>query len=413
MPSDYQLWFKLMIALGIGLLIGAERERRKGQGPSRSAAGIRTFAVVSLLGAVSIMLGREILLAVSAFGVAVLSALAYFRSLEKDPGLTTEAALLLTLLLGGLAMRDPALAAGLAVAVAALLAARNRIHHFVRTVLTENELNDALVIAAATLVVLPLIPDRYLGPFEAFNPRIMWMIVIIMLSIGAAGHVAQRVFGPRWGLPIAGLASGFISSVATIRAMGERVARTPELLRPAVAGAVLSTVATIVQMSVLLAATSLQTLRALAVPLICAGAAAVVYGALSTLKTIRHEAPAARDTGRAFSFGTALVFAATISAVLVACAALDAWFGKAGLVAAAAVAGFADTHSPAVSVAALVAAGKLGAREAALPVLVALTTNTLTKIAVAHMSGNRRFAAQVIPGLILTMLAAWIGWALT
>lgn len=413
MPSDYQLWFKLMIALGIGLLIGAERERRKGKGPSRSAAGIRTFAVVSLLGAVSIMLGGEILLAVSAFGVAVLSAIAYFRSLEKDPGLTTEAALLLTLLVGGLAMRDPALAAGLAVALAVLLAARNRIHHFVRTVLTENELNDALVIAAATLVVLPLIPDRYLGPFEAFNPRIMWIIVIIMLSIGAAGHAAQRLFGSRWGLPIAGLASGFISSVATISAMGERVARAPELLRPAVAGAVLSTVATIVQMSALLAATSLQTLQALSVPLICAGAAAVAYGALSTLKTICQEVPAARDTGRAFSFGTALVFAATISAVLVACAALDAWFGNAGLVAVAAVAGFADTHSPAVSVAALVAAGKLNAHESALPILVALTTNTLTKIAIAHMSGNRRFAAQVIPGLILTLGAAWTGWALT
>jgi len=412
MPSDYQLWFKLMIALGIGLLIGAERERRKGQGPSRSAAGIRTFAVVSLLGAVSIMLGGEILLAVSAFGVVVLSAIAYFRRLEKDPGLTTEAALLLTLLLGGLVMRDPALAAGLAVAVAVLLAARNRIHHFVRTVLTENELNDALVIAAATLVVLPLIPDRYLGPFDAFNPRIMWIIVIIMLSIGAAGHVAQRIFGSRFGLPIAGLASGFISSVATIGSMGERVARAPELLRPAVAGAVLSTVATIVQMSAVLAATSLQTLQALSVPLICAGAAAVAYGALSTLKTIRHETPDAIDTGRAFSFGTALVFAATISAALVACAALDAWFGKAGLVAATAVAGFADTHSPAVSVAALVAAGKLDAHEAAIPILVAFTTNTLTKIAIAHMSGNGRFAAQVIPGLILTLLAAWIGWAL-
>ena len=413
MPSDYQLWFKLMIALGIGLLIGAERERRKGKGPSRSAAGIRTFAVVSLVGAVSIVLGGEILLAVSAFGVAVLSAIAYFRSLEKDPGLTTEAALLLTLLLGGLVVREPGLAAGLAVALAVLLAARNRIHHFVRTVLTENELNDALVIAAATLVVLPLIPDRYLGPFDAFNPRIMWIIVIMMLSIGAAGHVAQRLFGSRFGLPLAGLVSGFVSSVATIGSMGPRVTHNPGLLRPAVAGAVLSTVATVVQMAAILAVTSLPTLRELSVPLLCAGVVAVAYGALFTLKTIRHEAPDSADTGSAFSFGTALVFAAMISAVLVACAALDAWFGKAGLVAAAAVAGFADTHSPAVSVAAPVAAGKLGAREAALPVLVAFTTNTLTKIAVAYVSGNRRFAAQVIPGLILTLGAAWIGWALT
>lgn len=413
MPPVDELWFRLSLALGIGLLIGAERERRKGEGPARSAAGIRTFAVVALLGAVSIVLGGNLLHAVAAFGVALLAAIAYFRSLEQDPGLTTETALLLTLLLGGLAMREPGLAAGLAVAVAVLLAARTRMHHFVRSVLTENELNDALVIAAATLVVLPVIPDRYLGPFDAFNPRIIWIIVIMMLWIGAAGHIAQRVFGSRFGLPLAGLAAGFVSSAATISTMGERVARAPELLRPAVAGAVLSTVATIIQMAAVLAATSLPVLQALAIPLICAGAAAIAYGALFTLKSLSHELAEPAGTGRAFSFKTALMFAAMISVVLVATAALDAWFGKAGLIAATTVAGFVDAHSSSASAAALVAAGKLDAREAALPILLALTTNTVTKTAVALLSGNRRYAAQIIPGLMLTLLAAWLGWALT
>lgn len=411
MPPVDEPWFRLTLALGIGLLIGAERERRKGEGPARSAAGIRTFAVVSLLGAVSIVLGGNLLHAVAAFGVALLAATAYFRSLEKDPGLTTETALLLTLLLGGLAMREPGLAAGLAVAVAVLLAARTRMHHFVRSVLTETELNDALVIAAATLVVLPVIPDRYLGPFDAFNPRILWIIVIMMLAIGAAGHVAQRVFGSRFGLPLAGLAAGFVSSAATISTMGERVARAPELLRPAVAGAVLSTVATVIQMAAVLAATSLPVLQALAVPLLCAGATAIAYGALFTLKSLRRELPEPADTGRAFSFKTALMFAAMISVVLVAAAALDAWFGMVGLIAATTVAGFVDAHSPSASAAALVAAGKLDAREAALPILLALTTNTVTKTAVALLSGNRRYAAQIIPGLLLTLLAAWLGWA--
>lgn len=410
MPPVDELWFNLTLALGIGLLIGAERERRKGEGPARSAAGIRTFTVVSLLGAVSIMLGGNALHAVAAFGVIVLVAIAYFRSQEKDPGLTTETALLLTLLLGGLAMREPGLAAGLAVAVAVLLAARTRMHHFVRSVLTESELSDALVIAAATLVVLPVIPDRYLGPFDAFNPRIIWIIVIMMLWIGAAGHVAQRVFGSRFGLPLAGLAGGFVSSAATISSMGERVARTPALLRPAVAGAVLSTVATVIQVAAVLAATSLPALQALTIPLIGAGAMAIAYSVLFTFKTIRHDLHEPADDGRAFSLKTALMFAAMMSVVLIAAAALEVWFGQAGLIAATTVAGFVDAHSPSASVAALVAAGKLDAREAALPILIALTTNTITKTIVALMSGSRRYAAQIIPGLMLTLLAAWLGW---
>lgn len=191
MPTDEQLWFRLAIALGIGLLIGVERERRKGTGPTRSAAGIRTFAVVSLLGAASITLCNELMLAVAA--VAGLVAIADYRSGARDPGLTTEAALLLTLLLGALAVREPAIAAGIGIGVAVVLAARRRIHHFVRKVLTEDEFSDALVLAAATLVILPLIPDNHIGSFQALNPRTAWIIVILMLVIGALGHIALRV----------------------------------------------------------------------------------------------------------------------------------------------------------------------------------------------------------------------------
>src|SRR5215470_7172813 len=102
---------RLATALGIGLLVGAERERRKGQGPSRSRAGIRTFAVSSLLGAISLQAG-ELLFAIAMAAVSALIAIAYFRSRARDPGLTTEVALLLTVLLGGIAMREPALASG-------------------------------------------------------------------------------------------------------------------------------------------------------------------------------------------------------------------------------------------------------------------------------------------------------------
>jgi hypothetical protein len=220
----------LAVALGIGLLIGAERERRKGAGPSRSPAGIRTFTVTSLAGAVSFIVGGEVLLAVATAGVIILTVAAYWRGHENDPGLTTEIALILTALLGGLAIQQPALAAGIAVVVAVLLAARSRLHRFVSSVLTEDELNDGLIFAGATLVVLPLVPDRPMGPYGALNPHSIWILVILVMAISAAGYIAVRLLGARFGLPIAGLASGFISSTATIGAMGARVAKTPDVL---------------------------------------------------------------------------------------------------------------------------------------------------------------------------------------
>lgn len=399
----------LAAALGIGLLIGAERERRKGAGPARSPAGIRTFAVASLAGATSAMVGGPVMLAVTVAGVAALTAIAYLRSRDDDPGLTSEIALILTALLGGLAMQQPALAAGMAVGLAALLAARTPLHHFVRSVLTENEVNDALIFAGATLVVLPLLPNRPLGPFDALNPHSIWIVVILVMAISAAGYVLVRLLGARFGLPIAGLASGFISSAATIGAMGARVRKSPDVISAAVAGAALSTVATVIQMCLVLAATSMTTLRALSLPLICAGIAAVAYGAAFTVRALRERDAAEPQPGHAFSLPVALVFALTLSAVLIASAALREWFGATGVIVAAAAAGFVDTHSAAIAIAALVASGKMTAADAVFPILAAFSTNTISKIIFAWSSGSRTYTLRLIPGLILVAGAAWAG----
>jgi uncharacterized membrane protein (DUF4010 family) len=399
------------LALGIGLLIGAERERRKGVGPARAPMGIRTFASVSLLGAVSFSLGDSTLLAVMAFAVAGLSVMAYRFSHEQDPGLTTEVALLLTLLLGGLSMREPTLASGVAVILTILLSARNFLHRFVSNVLSESELNDALILAAAALVLLPLAPDQYMGPFNALNPQTIWMIVILIMLISSTGYISLRVMGPRIGLPITGLTSGFVSSAATISSMGARAALEPRLLWGAVAGAVLSTVATFIQMAVILETTNQQTLLALWLPLTCAGVTALAYGIVITLIALRQKAPDSINLGQPFSLKTALLFAATLSSFMLLAAALNQWLGSEGVIVAAAIAGFADTHSAAVAVASLVAAGKLSANEAVLPILAGLTTNTITKAVLAILSGNWRFISAIILGLILVILSAWIGAA--
>ena len=399
----------LAVALGIGLLIGAERERRKGEGPSRSPAGIRTFTVTALAGAISFIVGGEVLLAITTAGVIILTAVAYWRGHDDDPGLTTEIVLIVTVLLGGLSMQQPALAAGLAVTVAVLLAARSRLHRFVRSALTEDELKDALIFAGATLVVLPLVPDRAMGPYGALNPHSIWILVILVMAISAAGYLAVRMLGARFGLPIAGLAAGFISSTATIGAMGARAAKTTDLLAAAVAGAVLSTVATIVQMALVIAATSTTTLRALSVPLICAGLTALIYGTVFTVRALQQKTEAEAQSGRAFSLSTALIFALTLSSILVASAALREWFGETGIIVAAALAGFVDTHSAAISVASLVASGKMSATDAVFPILAGLSTNTISKMFLAGISGGRAFALRVMPGLIVVALAAWVG----
>ncbi len=397
----------LATALGCGLLIGAERERRKGRGAGREPAGIRTFAIASLGGALAVLTGGSWLLMAAVLVVGALSTVAHWRSHDTDPGITTEIALVVTVILGGLAVDEPLIAAGLSVAVAILLALKGPLHRFVGQVLTEDEMRDALVFAAATLILLPLLPDRAMGPFDALNPHTIWLVVIVVMAVGAAGHAAVRVVGPRFGLPMAGFASGFISSTATIAAFGARAAKTPALLRPAAAGAVLSSVATIAQMSLMLAATSPATLQVMAMPLLAAGVAAVIYGLSFTLLALREKAVYEPPTGRAFSLLTAMIFAATVAIITVGAAALREQFGQNGIIAAAALGGLADAHAAAVSVAALVAAGNAVPNEAVLPILAGLSTNTVSKVIFAMSSRSPRYALAVVPGLVLIVGAAW------
>jgi uncharacterized membrane protein (DUF4010 family) len=201
-----------VISLGIGLLIGIDRERRKGEGPMREASGVRTFTLTALAGAAAGAINSDALMAAVAIGVVGLAALSYWRSSSEDPGLTGEIALVTTALLGMLAMSAPTLAAGAGVVVAVLLYAREGLHHFVRSSLTEAEMRDALIFAGATLVVLPLLPDDPLDPYGVLNLRKIWIVVVLIMAIGGAGYIAVRLLGVRFGLPVSGFASGFVSS---------------------------------------------------------------------------------------------------------------------------------------------------------------------------------------------------------
>ncbi len=406
MPTDTAL-LRLAVALGIGLLIGAERERRKLAGPMRGAAGIRTFAVAALLGALALFVGGVALLSIAMAGIAALAVLAYLRNRNSDPGMTTESTLLLTTLLGGLAVREPALASTVAVVVAILLAARVHLHRFVRSVLTDQEMHDALIFAAAVIVVLPLMPDRYLGPFAAINPRVIWKIAVLMMAVSATGHIATRALGSKYGLPLAGLASGFASSTAAVASMAAKAKEEPAMSRPATAGAVLATVGSIVELAIVIDATSHPVLAAMKWPFMAATLAAVLYGLGFTFRAMKHDSPVAEKRGSAFDLKVTLILVGTITAALFVSAALNAVAGRTGVVIGAAVAGLADAHSAAVSVASLVAAGKMSVRDAVLPILAGVTSNTLTKAVLAFTAGGKRFAATVVPGLLIVLTVLW------
>lgn len=393
----------------MGLLIGAEREQRKDTSSNRGAAGIRTFTVVALLGAVSVLLGGTLVLAVAALVVGAGALLTYQKTRDQDPGMTTEFALLLTCLLGGLAMGSPLLSAGLGTVLASLLAARNHIHQFVRIKLTERELHDIILFFAAALIVLPLAPDRYLGPFDALNPHAIARLIVMVMAISAVGYVALRTLGPRYGLPLAGFASGFVSSTATVHSMGARARQQPASVGSAAAGAALSSVATIVQMAVVVALVQPALLTSLWLPLVLGGVAASVYGAALLFRSAKGEPPE-QETGRAFDLKMAAAFAALVSAVVVISAALNAWFGSSGLLLGAAVTGLVDAHATAASAASLLAAQKITTAQAVGPILLGLSTNTLMKAVVAFNAGGVAYAKRVVPGLVLMTLAVWLGF---
>jgi len=399
--------YRLGIALALGLLVGVERERRKGQGGHRTPAGIRTFAIVTLLGAVAALLS-PVLTAIGFVGVAALAALGFAKDKSPDPGATTEVALLVMFLVGSLTMRDPSRATVVGITVAVLLAARERLHRFVRDVLTAQELADGLALAAAALIVLPLLPDRALGPFSALNPRMLWRLVVLVMAIGAGGHVLSRGLGPRAGLPVIGFASGFVSGTAAIGSMGAKAKESEVQRLGATSGAVFSIVSTFIQLGIVTFVTSARAGRTVLVPIIAAAVVSTL-GALFIARRASKTKVEADKLGRAFEPKAAIGFALAVGAMLLLAAALRQWLGATGILVGAALTGFADAHMSAIAVAALVANGKLEPSGAMLPILVGTTTNCVSKVIVAWSAGGEAFAKPVIAVVLAALAACWAG----
>lgn len=397
----------LSVALGAGLLIGLDRERRKGQGAGRQPAGIRSFTLACLGGALAQMLGQPALVALGAAVIVVLAGLAYWRSPRSDPGLTTELALFVTYLIGVLAMQQPAWGAGAAATVAFLLAAREKLHRFATRTLSEGEVHDALLLAALLLVVLPLTPADPVAWLGGLVPRTLVLLVVLILALQGAGHVAGRWLGPRAGPLLAGLMSGFVSSTATVASMGSRVRAEPARRAAWEAGAMMSTAATWVQALAMLLAVSPVLAARLAPAALAAAAAAAATG----LWRARRAAPDAdmpdADTALAVGAGPLRVRAALLVALVLVGVALavrtaQGRFGDAGVLAGAVLGALADAHAAVASLGTLHAAGTVAEPLALGGVLLAVGTNSVTRIAVAAMSGGAAYAARLAASLSLS-----------
>ncbi len=400
-------------ALGIGMLVGLERERHKGQGEYQVFAGFRTYSITALLGYVTLQVGGAVLLGLIAAGLAVLASTAYWKTQDKDPGITSEVALFTVLVLGALCGSNPALATAIGVVMAGLLAYRQRLHEFARSQLTDAEMRDGLLLLIVALVVLPLAPDRYIGPYGALNPRSICTLTVLLMAIGAVGHVAVRALGPRYGYVVGAIASGFASSTVTIATMGQLVAKEPTHLRILAAAAIFSNIATMAQAGLILGTVGPALLMKMAWPLLAGLAVTLLYGTALMWRTGKVPASQTLQVGGAFDLKLALLMVSTLTGITFVSSVMLYHFGQVGVMLTATLSGFADAHASTASIAALATSGQLTLDAAAIPILLAISCNSASKCLVAWVSGGRRFAVYVIAGQVLLTGAMWVGAAVS
>ena len=413
-----------LVALAIGLLLGFERERSHTR---ELTAGSRSFALLTLAGAVAASIGTWAVV-VGLVCVGTLVILAYFRTSKDDPGTTTEIAALVAYLLGALAYTRPGLAVALAVIVVALLVSKARIHRFAREIVSEIELEDAIKFFVVAFVVQPLLPDRPLGPYGVLNPAKVWLLVVLLTGIGWIGYIGVRALGPQRGLLVTGLAGGFVSASATTASMG-RISRANGVRAP-LAGALLASVATFIQLLIVIGVVNPDVLRRLW-PACATGAAVLVIIAGLVYRAAQKDTaqedpaqkdPAQKDTAqkdtaptntevdqstmapipgsRPFALRPALILAAVLTfALLVGRWGADL-LGANGAVLAAFAAGLADAHAGSVAAASLAARGDITSNSALLAIAAALGSNLIVKAVLAFTAGGRRFGLGFLLGMI-------------
>ncbi|WKN20532.1 MgtC/SapB family protein [Azotobacter vinelandii] len=418
MPSNPELLLDLTIALGIGLLIGTERGwSARETDDARLVAGIRTFGLSGLLGGLSALLGQQLGLAawialLLVFGLLVVAG--YLGDLRNtgDQGMTSEIAMLLTFLLGSLALiaDHQALAAAGAVVVALLLSLKEALHAALRR-LTAQELSGMLKLLFISVVLLPVLPNRGYGPWEAFNPYETWWMVVLIAAIGFAAYMAIRLVGTRHGLLLTALLGGIVSSTAMTLTLS-RLQRTLRMHR-LLACALLATSA--LMFPRVLLEVGLINPGLLASLLWPMGVATLVYagGALLHYRGSGQE-PAAESEPplqNPFELGPALRFATLLVLILFLVEAGRHWLGDTGVYLVALLAGMTDVDAITLSLARN-ALGELDSEVAVRGIFLAAMSNSLVKGGLIAVIGGSRLALLSLPvmasGLLAGLATLWL-----
>jgi len=397
----------LGIALALGLMIGSERgwrERRAEEG-SR-VAGIRTFGLIGLLGGLWALLAEsmgETLLGFAFLALTAVLVIAYRqeRQEDRDVGITTLIAALITFALGALAVRGYAtLAAAGAVATTVLLSLKPTLHRWLRRLEAE-EFHAALKLLLISVVVLPVLPNQGYGPWGVLNPYHIWWMVVLIAGLSFAGYIAMKAVGTERGILLTGLLGGLASSTATTLTFA-RLARRIQLGRVLAAGTLVASATMFPRVLVEVAVINPQLLPALVPPL-----------ALMTLTTVgyglwlwrRHRAQP--HTGKLplhnpLELTSALQFGLLLSVILVLAEALRAWLGDAGIYLLAFVSGIGDVDAITLSMARM-STQDLPAAVAEHAILIATLTNTLMKGVLVIAIAGGEMARSFVPGLVLVL----------
>jgi uncharacterized membrane protein (DUF4010 family) len=399
---------RVALALGIGLLIGLERGWRSREAIAGSrAAGIRTFAISGFLGGIVGTIADRLGGAESAggglaFGLAFLAyatAITIFsrdaNRAEKSVSATTAIAGMLTFALGAYAvLGDMRIAAGAGVATAGLLAIRQELHGWVEKI-TWVELQSGLVLLAMTFIALPVLPDDPIGPFGGVNPREVWLIAIVLASASFAGYVAVKVLGSDHGVLLAAAAGGLVSSTAVTVSNAQRARAGESAPRLLAAGVAVATAVSFLRVLVIVGTLKASLLPVLAPALISAAAVAVGFALISVYGNKDRKRDRTEASFRnPFSFWAVISFALILSAVMLLARVASETFGSTGAIVSAAVVGLADVDAATIAMARLVPGG-LTELAAASAVLVAVASNTLSKLVIGATTGGGRFAVAV------------------
>ncbi len=412
-------WWRFAVALLLGALIGLEREFIQQHTGTPDFAGIRTFSLIALLGAVTAFLVEPfglLPLILSLGGVILLVVTSYagglFRTHEED-GITTEVAVLLTFLFGSMVVWDlPELAAALAVITALLLSLKLPLHETVRR-MSANDLRVTLEFGIVSLVILPLLPNETLGPYDILNPFEIWLFVVLISGIGFAGYVLMKTLGAERGTELTGLLGGIVSSTATTLSFASRSREMPELSNEFARAIVLASTIMFPRVLVLLLVVNPAAVPRVLAPLgamLIAGMGMVLYLRRRHRLTMGEKAePHDVQVSNPLKLTTAVTFGLMFAVVLMAVQIAQVFFGTTGVYIASLIAGLTDVNAITLSAGELAAGGQIALQVAAAATTIAAVTNTISKAVIAAAAGAPELRRILVPVLGVIVLAGVIG----